>query len=158
MWDYLYIWSYPYPYTCCLLLVFLQFPLAYAENNKYIRGNCEQYFAVISIWFPPLWDLSPWILDALTAQESMLLSPMPSKNISDLKQHAFGLSISLCIKNYHFPKVKEYMNIIITQCISPVSSKEETPQVLATLVNLLCFQTGFVQFVSCSPGLPLRKT
>lgn len=51
-------------------------------------------------------EISPPENPGCFAQKPMLLSPIPSMNASDLKQHAFGLTI----KNYHFPKGKEYMN------------------------------------------------
>ena len=38
------------------------------------------------------------------------------------KQHAFGFMFRPCIKNYHFPEGKEYVNMKITQCISHLSS------------------------------------
>ena len=99
--------------------------LAYERNNRPSRENSEQYFELIALWFLSLWDFSPWTswMPWLSRNPCSVSSAHVA---SDPKQHAFGFMFRPCIKNYHFPEGKEYVNMKITQCISHLSSWKET--------------------------------
>ena len=118
--DDFYFFSYRVLCTCSVPCIWTKQQTCQGKQWTVFWVHC--FMVSFSLRFQPL-DGHPGCLDCL---EIHVLSLLPCKNASDPKQHAFGFMFRPCIKNYHFPEGKEYVNMRITQCISHLSSWKGT--------------------------------